>query len=121
MIIIFFHPNICVSTSIPSVIGKPLPTAKLLTKPLYCGEAATKISADSLEHHWPIDGGLITDWDAMQKLWDHLLSNELRVDPQEYSVLISEPPHAPKPQREKVAQIMFESYSGKQHTNKITI
>ena len=30
----------------------------------------------------PIERGVITDWDAMEKVWEYALQNELRVDPE---------------------------------------
>ncbi len=52
-----------------------------------------------------------TNWDDAETLWRHTFYNELRVDPSEHSVLLSEPPLNPHINREKTAQLMFESFN----------
>ena len=46
----------------------------------------------------------------MEKIWGHIFTNELRVDPVKYNVMLTEPPNNPKENREKMAQIMFEIF-----------
>ena len=60
----------------------------------------------------PIERGVITDWDAMEKVWEYALQNELRVDPETMNlpVLLTDTPLNPKVNREKMAQIMFETF-----------
>ena len=57
---------------------------------------------------FPIERGLITDWDSMEKIWDALFTNELKVSPEEHFVLLSEILQNPDKNREKMAEIMFE-------------
>uniref|UniRef100_A0A0X3PJT9 Actin n=2 Tax=Schistocephalus solidus TaxID=70667 RepID=A0A0X3PJT9_SCHSO len=99
-------------TIIPSVLGYPRYPSVLKgvgDKEKYIGdEAQTKRGVLSLKY--PIENGFVVNWDDMEKLWNELFYNELRVAPEEHQVLLTEPPLNPKANREKMAIIMFEHF-----------
>ena len=61
--------------------------------------------------NFPIDHGIVNSWDDIEKIWDYSFNEELNVEPKDYNIIVTEPPMNPKENREKIAQIFFETFS----------
>ena len=72
-------------------------------------EACYMASVSALKY--PIEHGIITNWDEMEMIWHHTFYNELKVDPAEHPVLLTDAPKNPRSNREKMIQLMFETFN----------
>ncbi len=63
-----------------------------------------------LSIRYPVERGIVSNWEDLEALWSHTYSNELRVAPEDHPVLLTEAPMNPKKNREQMIQIMFETF-----------
>jgi len=99
----------------PTIIGYPKYTSIMTdvehyTREYYIGEEALNLRG-VLRLVYPVEHGMILDWQAMEKIWHFTFYNDLRVNPAEHPILLTEPPLNPRKNREKMAEIMFETFN----------
>ena len=72
--------------------------------------ADAEASRGVLKLYYPIENGYIKNWDVMEKIWEYIFTKELRVDPVEHNLVITENSSLKEKNREKIAQVMFETF-----------
>lgn len=68
-------------------------------------------NATSLDLDYPIENGKVKDFDALEKLWSYIFTNELKSKPESHNILITESLFSSNSDRDKIAQIMYEKFS----------
>jgi len=99
----------------PTLIGYPKYTSIMTdvehySREYYIGEEALQLKG-VLKLSYPLEHGIIEDWGAMEKIWHYTFFTDLRIDPQDHPVLLTEAPLNPRKNREKMAEIMFETFN----------
>jgi actin len=97
----------------PSMVGIPKMPGLLVgmeQKERYVGnDAISKL--EIMNFLSPIQKGEIVDWDKFETLMHYLFYSELKIVPEEISILITESPLNPKENRAKLAETLFETFN----------
>ena len=76
----------------------------------YVGDDAYS-SLRILALNYPIKHGEIWNYNHMEDIWNHIFFKKLHVDPSEYTVILSTALKSSRFQREKMIQVMFETFN----------
>ncbi|KKN09109.1 hypothetical protein LCGC14_1049910 [marine sediment metagenome] len=87
-----------------------MPDVKDYSREWYIGEEAMGLKG-IMNLQFPIEHGVVDDWSAMERLWHYTFYTDLRIDPSEFPILMTEAPLNPRKNREKMAEIMFETFN----------
>lgn len=98
----------------PTVVGRPrhnIPIVGVGGKDVYVGDEALS-KRGILRLAYPIEHGIVTNWDNAEVIWRHAFLHELRgVQPEAQPIVLAEVPLNPKFSREKMTQVMFEAFN----------
>lgn len=120
----------------PSFVGRPKHLRVLagaLEGEVFIGQKAATELRGLLKIRYPLEHGIVTDWDDMEKIWGYVydeglktLSEEVSPPPfqkkkalrtcllsnsHQHPVLLTEPPLNPRSNRDTAAQILFETFN----------
>lgn len=74
-----------------------------------CGDDAEAVRT-ALQVSYPMENGIIKNWEDMGHLWNYAFYDRMQVDPRDKKVLLTEPPLNPLANRERMVGTMFEQY-----------
>ncbi|GMI36721.1 hypothetical protein TrCOL_g6266 [Triparma columacea] len=100
----------------PSMIGRPVLRAEesiaegVELKDIMCGDEAAAVR-HSLECSYPVENGIVKNWDDMEELWNYTFWEKIKINPSENKILLTEPPQNPLSNRKKIVEYMFETYN----------
>jgi len=99
----------------PSMVGRPVMRFEenvinnIQIKDIMVGDEAQKLR-NMLQITYPLENGIVRNWEDIQYVWDYTFSEKLKIKPQDCKILLTEAPMNPKKNREQMVQVMFEKY-----------
>eukprot|EP00741_Cyanophora_paradoxa_P025006 tig00000319_g24138.t1 len=97
----------------PSYVGRPKHTkvmAGAVDGDTFVGRKAEELRG-ILRLQYPMEHGVVRNWSDMERIWSHIYSSELKIHSEEHPVLLTEAPLNPRRNREKAAEIFFETFN----------
>lgn len=97
----------------PSYVGRPKHIrimAGAVEGDVFIGRKAQELRG-LLKIKYPIEHGIVTDWDDMERIWKYIYEEELKTASEEHPVLLTEAPLNPRNNRELAAQMLFETFN----------
>ncbi|KFD62747.1 hypothetical protein M514_05149 [Trichuris suis] len=98
----------------PNYVGRPKHIrvmAGALDGDLFVGPKAVEYRG-LLSIHYPMEHGVITNWNDMELIWQYLYGKDmLQTFPEEHPVLLTEPALNPMRNRERASEFFFETFN----------
>jgi len=100
------------------MVGRPIMRSEetvignIEIKDIMVGDEAQKLR-NMLQISYPLENGIIRNWEEIQYVWDYTFFDKLKVNPKECRIMLTEAPMNPKKNREQMIQVMFEKYGFK--------
>jgi len=98
---------------IPSYVGRPKHVrtmAGALEGDVFIGPAAADHKG-LFKINYPLEHGIVTDWDDMERIWQHVYNEGLKTVSEDHPVLLTEAPLNPRENRDVAAQVLFETFN----------
>jgi len=99
----------------PSMVGRPIlrseeKVGNVELKDIMVGDEAAQLRSN-LQISYPLDNGVIRNWEDMGYVWDYTFYERLKVETNGAKVLLTEAPMNPQKNREQMVSTMFEKYN----------
>jgi actin-related protein len=85
----------------------------LCNKDTYIGDEALRKRGLNLSLYFPniYYSGSIKNFEFLEKIWHHTFYNELKISPEDHSIILTENSFNTKQNKEKMEQIIFETFN----------
>jgi len=99
----------------PSMVGRPMMRyeedfkADVILKDIMVGDECAA-HRSMLECSYPVENGVVRNWEDMGHLWDYIFYERMKIDPKEHKVLLTEPPMNPKQNQVSMIDNMLNKY-----------
>ncbi|KAI2409217.1 Arp2/3 complex subunit, actin nucleation center [Ophidiomyces ophidiicola] len=99
----------------PSIVGRPILRSEeqagdIVVKDIMCGDEAAA-ARSMLQISYPMENGIVRNWDDMQHLWNYTFYEKMKIDPTGRKIMLTEPPMNPLKNREQMCEVMLEGYN----------
>lgn len=95
-----------------NIAGTPKHAAVSATGPAkdvyYANEAISKRGLLKLVQ--PVKNGYVKNWDYLKQIWTEGIEGELKIDPKNHPIFVTDPIKSAKVQKEKLMQMVFEDF-----------
>jgi actin-related protein 2 len=98
----------------PSMVGRPVlrfeeKIENVQLKDIMVGDEASKLRT-MLQITYPLDNGIIRNWEDMAYVWDYTFFEKLKIKPTDCKIMLTEAVMNPQANRKKMVETMFEKY-----------
>ncbi|XP_072904658.1 actin-like protein 7B [Hemitrygon akajei] len=101
------------SVVLSSVVGRPVQMSAKTgdnRQENFVGEELTT-SVPKLKVVNPVKRGIVVDWDGVEAIWAYIFHKAMKIPPEDHAVMVVDTPLSPATNREKMAEILFETFS----------
>jgi len=96
------------------MVGRPILRSEekidnVQIKDIMVGDEASKLRT-MLQITYPLDNGIVRNWEDMEYVWDYTFHEKLKVNTKECKIMLTEAPMNPNQNRKKMVEVMFEKY-----------